>query len=126
MGIERAFWDTFSCQVGQEVFCPLSGLKCTGGECCPGVVETGGLAFPCPSAPSTSCTCSNRTKLQDCTTTPSQAPPPCTGTCNAAHCNMLAMQMNGWQGVCNGMGVGDCDGCKPCCDLAASTTTTTL
>lgn len=114
---EAAFWETAVCQVGGEIQCPLSGEMCSGNECCPGVKESGGLAFPCPSASSTWCGCSNRTKLQDCTTT---VPPmkyipdtaTCSGTCDEFLCADLADESFGWDDVCI---QASCSGCPACC-----------
>merc|ERR1712232_143181 len=66
---ETVFWHDFTCDVGEKVPCPGSGQMCDGNMCCPGVPETRGLSFPCPSADSTFCTCASTAKLQDCART---------------------------------------------------------
>merc|ERR1719491_2864848 len=41
-----------TCEVNDHVTCPYSGVRCSGNQCCPGAVETGGKNFVCPSASS--------------------------------------------------------------------------
>jgi len=61
------------CDVNDHVTCPYSGVRCSGNQCCPGVVETGGWSFVCPSASSLGPwsgeipSCELLTKIEDCT-----------------------------------------------------------
>jgi len=114
---EESFWSSFECDVLDEVYCPVSGEMCTGNVCCPGVSESGGLAFPCPSADSSWCKCSNRTKLQDCTITQSDSSATCGGECELDYCEMMADEFKGWQMACE-IEPTWCGGCKACCSLA--------
>jgi len=110
---ETTFWSEFMCAAGEEVPCPVSGEMCAGDMCCPGVQATGGLPFPCPSAKSTFCKCSNRTKLQDCGAV-AETEVACSGPCDDEYCADLAFSYGGWPQACAGAG-GSCDGCEGCC-----------
>jgi len=57
------------CEVKEAAQCPGSDTRCYGEECCPPVAESGGLTFPCPSAPPGWALgrCQNVTKVLDCT-----------------------------------------------------------
>lgn len=54
-----------------HVFCPMSGSKCSGGQCCPGKsgLSAGGT-FPCPSAPPTFAKCEHNVKVRNCLSPP--------------------------------------------------------
>jgi hypothetical protein len=58
-----------SCEGGIAVKCPGSDNWCAGEACCPPTAASGGLSFPCPSAPSGwgSGFCSSTEKVWDCT-----------------------------------------------------------
>merc|ERR1719343_1537232 len=63
-----------ACAVGETVQCPDSNVTCAGDACCPGIAETRGMPFSCPSASVGFIDCEMRDhKVQDCTkpTTPS-------------------------------------------------------
>jgi len=66
---ECHFWEKFACDEGEEVPCPGSGQLCSGDTCCPGVLESNGYAFPCPSASNTFSSCSSPNKVQNCVLT---------------------------------------------------------
>jgi len=108
---ETSFWEEFTCAAGEEVPCPVSGQICSGSTCCPGVQESGGFPFPCPSAENNFCSCSNRTKLQDCVKEPDVE---CKGICNEAYCDDMVNSYKGWPRACEAA-QGQCDGCKGCC-----------
>lgn len=122
---ENLFWSTFPCEEYQEVSCPISGDTCTGDVCCQGVKESGGLAFPCPSASSSWCECSNRTKLQDCTTTivAPKGASMCAGTCDLASCTAAADEFGGWKAWCEFDKMdgawATCQSCDGCCAVAS-------
>jgi len=63
---ECFFWEKFTCDEGEEVPCPGSGQLCSGNTCCPGVLESNGFTFPCPSASNTFSSCSSPSKVQNC------------------------------------------------------------
>jgi hypothetical protein len=54
------------CDLADHVLCPGSGISCQGNECCPGIPESGGATFPCPSADSDYDGCTRDTKVEDC------------------------------------------------------------
>lgn len=110
---EATFWNDFTCAIDEEVPCPGSGEMCTGSTCCPGVQESGGLSFPCPSSESSFCDCPSRVKLQDCSTTSSKKAT-CEGPCDEMFCAGLADTYGGWTMGCEFAG-GACDGCAGCC-----------
>lgn len=119
---EASMWAVMTCVADQEVFCPVSGQLCKGDTCCPGVKETGGLSFPCPSAYGTWCGCGNRTKLQDCTTPLVTASSACQGTC-ATMCTGMADELKGWPAACAAHGKlagAMCAGCPACCSMPGS------
>eukprot|EP00931_Biecheleriopsis_adriatica_P023334 TRINITY_DN1475_c0_g1_i2.p1 TRINITY_DN1475_c0_g1~~TRINITY_DN1475_c0_g1_i2.p1 ORF type:complete len:521 (-),score=86.46 TRINITY_DN1475_c0_g1_i2:46-1608(-) len=66
-----------TCRANDHVTCPYSGVRCSGNQCCPGTVETGGKNFVCPSAASLGPwpgeippRCQLLTKIEDCTKAP--------------------------------------------------------
>lgn len=114
---ETAFWEEFECNAGDVVPCPISGEPCGGNVCCPGVPESGGLDFACPSSTSDFCQCSNRTKLQDCTVK-ALSKSQCTGACDLNWCTYQANTLQSWPQACQ-VAAGQCDGCQECCDSLA-------
>merc|ERR1712070_524937 len=103
---EEEYWKSKTCTVGEQVPCPVTGSAgawCTGNQCCPGVQETGGLPFPCPSAESTWCACSHQAKLRDCTQAQAGATPStCPGQC-PQKCIDLADTLKTWKAACNNL-----------------------
>jgi hypothetical protein len=112
---EDQYWKSNTCTVGQQVPCPVTGSAgnlCSGNQCCPGVQETGGLPFPCPSAAETWCDCAHKAKLRDCTTT-TGTQPTCPGSCPQI-CTDEADTQQSWKLACAALPT-DCAECAACC-----------
>jgi hypothetical protein len=54
------------CDVGGQATCPVTGNACAGNQCCPGVPESSGKTFPCPSAEDSFDGCESDEKVESC------------------------------------------------------------